>query len=151
MQAARERKRTQSAHYPPASPPGGVGTHRRAQPQEGLGVISAALKATVTQPGSSLVSNCGCVSAGARKRMELGQSSFHWIGIIELQTMVIVGRITLPLGAWAEGGRCRWYDWQSEFSSIARGPSDNRHLAYHRASASLRRRWSIGGVVVAAM
>src|SRR5215831_232443 len=39
-----------------------------------------------------------------------------------LQTMVIVGRITLPLGAWAEGCRCRWYDWQSEFSSVATGP-----------------------------
>src|SRR5262249_26318030 len=39
-----------------------------------------------------------------------------------LQTMVIVGRITLPLGAWAEGCRSRWYDWQSEFSSIATGP-----------------------------
>ena len=35
--------------------------------------------------------------------------------------MVIVGRITLPLGAWAEGCRCRGYDWQSEFSSIATG------------------------------
>jgi hypothetical protein len=38
-----------------------------------------------------------------------------------LQTMVIVGRIALPLGAWTEGCRCRWYDWQSEFSSIATG------------------------------
>ena len=27
-----------------------------------------------------------------------------------LQTMVIVGRIAPPLGAWTEGCRCRWYD-----------------------------------------
>ena len=36
--------------------------------------------------------------------------------------MVIVGRIALPLGAWTKGCLCRWYDWQSEFSSIATGP-----------------------------